>query len=62
VPPRAPPWGMVASMYIINGLRKSDRNGESLWGERQGEAVTEIVDRRQQAVIAVGEWGLSDLS
>jgi hypothetical protein len=41
-------------LLIINLLRESDRNGESLWGKRQGEAVTEIVEGHQQAVMAAG--------
>jgi hypothetical protein len=55
VPPRASFRGMVTSIYMINGLRESDGNGESLWGERQGEAVTQIVEGHQQAVMAAGE-------
>jgi hypothetical protein len=46
---------MVTCIYMINGLRESDGNGESLWGERQGEAVTEPAEGHQQAVMAVGE-------
>ena len=54
MPSRASSWGMVASSYTINGLRESERNGQRLWGERQGEAVTEIVEGHQQAVMAAG--------
>ena len=49
------PGGMLTSIYTINGLRESDRNGKSLWGERQGEGVTERVEGHQQAVMATGE-------
>jgi hypothetical protein len=62
VPPLASLWGMVASIYIANALQESDRNGESLWGERQGEAVTEIFDRRQRAVMLAGAQGMSGFS
>jgi hypothetical protein len=45
---------MVDGSYAINGLRESDRSRERLWGERQREGVTEIVERHQQAVMASG--------
>jgi hypothetical protein len=54
VPPRASSRGMVDGSYAINGVRESDRSRERLWGERQRQGVTEIVERHQQAVRASG--------
>jgi hypothetical protein len=54
MPPRTSSRGLLDGSYAINGLRESDRRRERLWGERQGAAVTEIVERHQQPVRASG--------
>jgi hypothetical protein len=54
VPLWASSRGMVDRLYIIIGLRESDRSGERLWGERQGEGLTGIVEGHQQDVMATG--------
>ena len=55
---------MGARLYTINGLRESDKNDERLWGEQYGEAVTEIIEGHQQAVMTADAVipGLSRLS
>jgi hypothetical protein len=51
MPRRASPWGMVKRPCVLNGLEKRGGGGGSGWRVRCERPVTEIIDRRQPAVM-----------